>query len=128
MIFQFEVICGFSKKWGFTLNNCVEPLEHVRTFDILDNMNTGQIKKEGGQPFSYGKCRSPLSNRLAPPLLICPVFMLMIIIIILIIINSLSLSLLVQICRRTWSNFLSCMNDGWQCCYYLCISWDLCST
>ena len=35
MIFKFEVICGFSKKWGFTLNNCAEPLEHVHTCSIL---------------------------------------------------------------------------------------------
>ena len=35
VIIQFEDICGFSKEWGFTPNNFVEPLEHVRTVDIL---------------------------------------------------------------------------------------------
>ena len=46
MIFQFEVICGFSKKRGFTLNHCVEPLEHVRTCSILYTVVVRIVGKE----------------------------------------------------------------------------------
>ena len=45
MIFQFEVICGVFKKWGFELNDCVESLEHVHSDAILHMIRFWHQKK-----------------------------------------------------------------------------------